>query len=160
MTKVTFYAIDPHGVRHTRSTTAGREYLYTVVARRNFNVELAFARSADWAVTDGKNYDYSVKVIAKGVNPASPDWEIKLDTSNLARAKKSIDGLTRDQYIAKRAELRVSVLEAAKLAGEFNKFLNQGWCSRRDLAEKLLRKYSSSAYYTDANILPATRKGG
>src|SRR3546814_9977328 len=63
---------------------------------------------------DGDNYDY---------------WQ--------RREPAKVEGfVSREDYQAHRRLKRLQAVEAAKEAGEYDRFVALGWCSRKDLAEK------------------------
>src|SRR3546814_19894497 len=64
--------------------------------------------------TDGDNYDY---------------WQ--------RREPAKVEGfVSREDYQAHRRLKRLQAVEAAKEAGEYDRFVALGWCSRKDLAAK------------------------
>lgn len=156
MAKVLYKAIDPNGVVHTRKSA--RTYTHTVVAQYNKAVNLARANDKEWTKTDGRSYDYYVK-IATGNDPypqknysGTAEEQAEVDANNAKRvadAKARIDGLTRDEYIAKELAGRIAAVEAT----DFEEWHNLGWCGRIDLAQKLAS--GAANFYHNATILEA-----
>src|SRR3546814_10563350 len=80
--------------------------------------------------TDGDNYDY---------------WQ--------RREPAKVEGfVSREDYQAHRRLKRLQAVEAAKEAGEYDRFVALGWCSRKDLAEK--QAHSHRKVFTEVTILP------
>src|SRR3546814_4707453 len=83
--------------------------------------------------TDVDNYDY---------------WQ--------RREPAKVEGfVSREDYQAHRRLKRLQAVEAAKEAGEYDRFVALGWCSRKDLAEK--QAHSHRKVFTEVTILPVNR---
>jgi len=137
MTKKTaFFAIDPAGVKHTRSTA--REYTHTVVYLRDKEVALADAKSDGWRKQDGKNYDYYAACVRDGFHANLMHFDhvrndLERQAQDVAFAKTVIGDETREQQIARKLAERVAAVEAT----DFTVWHNAGWCGRLDLAQKV-----------------------
>src|SRR3546814_4178862 len=116
-----------HTVTHEgqafKRTSATRTYQFLVVGKRSYLDALSRAGRMD--KTDGDNYDY---------------WQ--------RREPAKVEGfVSREDYQAHRRLKRLQAVEAAKEAGEYDRFVALGWCSRKDLAEK--QAHSHRKVFTD-----------
>lgn len=152
MTK--YFAIDADGGRHTRSTE--RTYTHTVVVKGGYEHALIGAKAKGWRSTDESNFRYYAEIAAgrdrhpnkaylrDDMSPAERQAELdRVELANaarLARAKLESDGRTVEQYVAWQQELRVARVEERKAKGDFDRWINAGWCGRYDLAVKLAAK--------------------
>lgn len=171
MPKIKYFAIDPNGVTHTR--TSDRIYSHAVVAKHSYDRALAMANDKGWARTDRSNFDYYCQIAAGNHPYAKKHWDevayaahkktvewiadynARMDAANaedLANAIERTQGHTAESYCeAKRLE-RVASVEAKKADGYYDRFFCEGWCGRADLAHKLAAKCKNAV---DVTILPA-----
>src|SRR3546814_219950 len=101
---------------------------FRMVGKRSYMGTLSRAGRRD--KTDGANFDY---------------WQ--------RREPEKVEGcVSREDYQAHRCLKRLQAVEAAKEAGEYDRFVALGWCSRKDLAEK--QAHSHRKVFTEVTILP------
>lgn len=131
----------------------GRVYTHTVVARRSEENALEYASSLH--PVDASNWLYYC-----GTKPYVT-WDGKPDTLTIgddvyhSGAEFKADFPTAESYQEYERDCRLARLEREKAAGEFDTYVNQGWCGRRDLAVKLLDKTLANGYWDHAVILDA-----
>lgn len=155
----TFLAIDPAGATHKR-TSQNRTYAATVVVRKGVEqAQRDFDHGETWRRKhDAENYVYAAAhdtVEKAHARLAAKFPALAADPEYVARdaAKNAafIAGCpTAADYVAKQAAARLAKFEAAKAAGEFERWLNAGWCGRPDLALKLAAQQKG---YAEVRIL-------
>lgn len=169
MPKIKYFAIDPNGERHTRSSE--RVYSHAVVYKDDYAKELANASDKGWTKTDRSNFDYNSRIaagndpyphqhwdrVAYAFHEKTDEWiaahDARMDRENaerLADAKAAIEGHDAASYCEAKRLARVAKIEAKKAAGGYDVFRCAGWCGRLDLAHKLAAKGG-----VDTTILPA-----
>ena len=133
-----YYVIDDNGFEHKR-TSKSRTYTHTVLFQDSPEYALRMAERLDPYGNDSNHYDYMVS-IAEGKT-----WYAHFTQRNMDAAK-AVTCLSKDEYCrGKRAE-RVRRVETDINNGLYGQWGNAGWCGRRDLAEKLLLKYTGERY--------------
>ena len=154
-----FTAIDPQGVTHKR-TSQNRSYAFTVVvlagqayldSRRPNEIEIKKLNDESWDRVENE---------AKGIFPKSEQWR---GSNALASWKKfAIEWMsehTREGVLAEAIAHAHKCYDQCVMVGDDLKYFNAGWCSRRDLAEKLADTQRGKGY-EDVQILVATKVGG
>lgn len=88
------------------------------------------------------------------------DEEVRAEAEkNLARAKEALRGCTTPaEYADRKERQRRAVFNAQVEAGHFEKFVDLGWASRLDLAQKNADGHRS--YYVSVQVLPVTEVDG
>ena len=169
-TMSTYFAIDPAGVKHTRSSLS-RVYSHTVVLRQSYEHDIAAAEAKDNAQQDRHNWDYYVAILTgrdpfperpmttPTMTPAKRDAEIgraaRRNADKLANAKKEIGNpyLGLDAYLSRKHTERIALVERRRAEGYYDRWHNAGWCGRRELAEKLLASQRACAWVAEAVIV-------
>src|ERR1043165_8541508 len=136
-----FYAIDPQGNAHTRNSK-GRVYAYTVVVRPGRDaVNRYLANIAKKAVAAGESYDRTVDE-SKGIFPQRELWRGQKALQSWTDF--AIEYLATGPYsVGREAVVDKARSDAQQQAQDYergmawDRYHNVGWCSRRDLAEKL-----------------------
>jgi len=154
-----FTAIDPQGTVHKR-TSQNRSYAFTVVVLSGAAMlERARPDAAKIKQQNDASWD-RIENEAKGIFPKSEQW----------RGEKALAGwqafsIEWMQTHTREGELAEAIANAekryaARVAGGADlRYHNVGWCSRRDLAEKLANTYRVHNH-EDVRILEAVKVGG
>ena len=133
-----YYVDDWNGVKHTR-TSKNRTYTHTVLFQYSPEYDLREAERLDPNGLDSSNYDYLIRM-AEGNHPYGKPNQRQLDEAKAAAC------LSKDEYCRSERDKRVRRHNARRAEGYYNEWGNAGWCGRRDLAEKLLAKYTGERY--------------
>jgi hypothetical protein len=164
--KTKYFAIDPQGETHTRTTARtythavvvklGRAYAAQQLARRIANTRKQAPKDFAFYLTmiDGTWYTRADRPAALG--KGIPDWMTPAQReAEIADYTKRCAGCTTPEAYAEHALREVETAHAAQIAeGYYDKFGAAGWCGRRDLAEKLAAKERGNGY-EDVVILEA-----
>jgi len=148
MTKTTFFAYDPNGVRHTRSTA--RVYTHTVFARHSYDRELAQAMdNKGWLRTDRSNFHYYTQMASgtyTGTWANGETYTRDVSPKDMTNAQSKIGTMTEDEYVAQCRAERIAVVENRKEDGYYNRYVNLGWCGRRQLADGVISSHRQYGY--------------
>lgn len=173
MPKIAYFATDADGYVHTRNSD--RVYTHTVVFKGGYERAMKMAKDPFHAKTDKKNFGYYSSLAdgshehahPRAFNDYHPSYtaeqiagfkesEKREIEKRIADARAAIEGHTVESYCNKLHVERIARVEAHKAAGDFDRWLNAGWCGRPDLAQTLARKMQADGYV--AEILPASTK--
>ena len=156
-----FTAVDPAGIVHKR-TSQNRVYSHTVVGRRSFNANLKAAQEGH-IPTERSNFKfYMAYVNGTSEYLAKKSWENEEQhkrrvDDEVARAVSALAGTTTfEQYRAMLRENAIARVMKAQREGQYDKYVNLGWCGRLDLAQKLASG-SLAKNYEDVRILEAVK---
>lgn len=150
---------DAAGVVHTRKTV--RDYSHAVAFLPSIDAALRWS-DCDWK-SDGSNFEYWAK-IAAGNDPhptrsyrddparwsaeeiaESLAWAAAQNAERIADAQARTAGHDRASYIAAQRAARVAIIREKEAAGYYQVWQIEGWCGRRDLAQKLAGKIADKA---------------
>ena len=159
-----FYAIDPQGLAHTRSSQR-RTYTHTVVflrgpAKQAADLAQALAYAAKQApetyawyvgMTDGTEEAATKRRYPDLYAQAHYDAEKAKYTAKLA-------GRTVEQFTADEIERARTSHAKSVAAGYYNTFHNAGWCGRYDLAQKLAGQTAGNVFILEALIGKPAKK--
>ncbi len=158
MPSTSYFAIDPCGVTHTR-TSATRLYTHTVVALPSAQNAILSAKSPGMRAHHKRNFSYyadKVRGTSRWLQRNSWESEEKHNARVLAEseaAEAELDGCdTADQYADMLIAATLARIADATRAGHFEAYQNMGWCGRADLAAKLAAKTQGQAYYVAASV--------
>lgn len=148
MSKTKFFAIDPQGVEHLR-TSKNRIYTHTVIVLRGAaHLEAQRPKLADIVARNNKSWD-RIENEAKGIFPNAEQWRgPKALASWQAFAIEWMTKHTREGALAEAIAHDDKVFKARVASGRDLVYENAGWCGRLDLARKLadqMRKNSFEA---------------
>ena len=142
-------ATAPDGTTATRKTS--RSYTHVVFAKLDLgwavarNREHSNAAHSIWE-THRRNWRYH-RDVASGahehgqLDPGIPEWKLQTRERNIEEARVLLERHPAvADYIDHLIGLECRALDADIAAGKFRTWECQGWCSRRDLAEKLASK--------------------
>lgn len=142
MAKATkYFAIDPNGVEHTRSSA--RTYSHTVFFQRSKAAALADVNSPATIKQDRKNGQWYLDCIANGRHESLMHFDhyaknLDEQARDVARAKEKMAGYADAADYAEKLRLEaVAHIEAA----DWTKWYNAGWAGRLDLAHKVAAQY-------------------
>lgn len=139
MSKTKFFAIDPQGVEHLR-TSENRIYTHTVVVLRG---EAYAARqlieALDHATSQApKDYVFHQSMVdGTWYTVQHPQWIDQRNDAEAAKHAAEIADLTVEGYVQKCLKKVRAQHDARHDAGLYAKWHNVGWCGRHDLAQKL-----------------------
>lgn len=160
----TFTAIDPSGKLHKR-TSLNRTYLFTVVSKRSETEARLFLRAPGILAAHRSNYRYH-KAWLDGTSEFLTKPPYRSDEEHaayverhVAEARERLEGCaTADDYIEKCVQEGHARIAEGKANGHYDEWVNDGWCGRRDLAEKLAQKMRGQGR-VEVTILPVKVKG-
>jgi len=140
-----FFVVDPQGKAHTRSSK-GRTYTHTVLS---YIPPVTFedqCKEIGW--TMGQNSDgywKSVKRVADtGVLDHIPDFDPE---RRVQEARDFIaENPSLELYMARIGASALARFENKVEGGHYDRWVNQGWCSRADLAQKLQAQHGGKIY--------------
>jgi len=143
--KQTLFAIDPQGVKHTRTTA--RTYTHTVVVLRGAKyLEAQRPNEAAIKAQNDRMWD-RIENEVKGVFGPGEQWrgQAVLDRWQ-EHAKQWVREHSREADLVQAIE-RAHKSYADRVArGDDLKYENVGWCGRYDLADKLASAQSGQGY--------------
>jgi hypothetical protein len=150
-----FTATDSDGGVHKRSSQS-REYAYTVVAKASYNHAMVVA--LELRKVDLDNFGYCFAMAFKGGYDSRGMWLAPRNEKERQGYEDSLLGCKdAKSYQRKLVEKRRQGVEALLEAGFYDRWQNQGWCSRRDLAENLASNTRNKPYWAKVEILIADR---
>lgn len=162
MTK--FTAIDPSGGLHKR-TSVDRTYTHTVVSKRAVEWDLSFVRAPDRVRVQRSNFrhhlawlDSTSEWLVRSPWESEERHKVEVEQA-LAKAREVIgDNWIEDDWIEAQAQDQIARIEKAKAAGYYDQWVNDGWCGRLDLAQKLASKMAGQGR-VEITILEAKAEG-
>lgn len=139
-----FYAIDPQGIAHTR-TSKSRTYTHTVVVLRGVEMQAAhLARAQRSTLAESVKTHETYIAWAKGFyGPHDRANEIGKPCGEYLQecgAKHMAQYASAEAYEAAQLARRLSLHDRNVKGGDYNTWINLGWCGRLDLARKLAAK--------------------
>jgi hypothetical protein len=163
MTKIKHTATGPNGEVFTR-TSKTRAYSHMACGRPSLEYAMKTATSDSQRAADLRNFDHWFK-LSNGTSRflVRKAWE-KDDAQyadrvagERARADEVLNGsATADDYAASQLAGRIARIEAAKVAGYYDRFIDLGWSSRLDLAQKVAA--SAGAMYAETRVIEAVQQ--
>lgn len=151
--KITLTCTLPDGSKASRTTA--RTYTHVVCGRRSYDEAMRRANSKAAQKHDGKNWDYYAACAAGTYRYAH--WysaEAIADGNAKGRAWIEENGNDRAGYVQRCHMERQERVQAAKLAGEFDRWQALNWASRADLAHKAAASANRHGYYAKTVVVP------
>lgn len=140
------YSAEHNGQIFTRKSQ--RTYTHTVVARRNMDAAIKCESDKAWNKVAFSNHAF----FSQEANPATRKHSV---TPEQEARYQAIAAMTKEQYAESLMRERLARIEKNRLAGDYDRMVNLGWCGRPDLAQKLAAKERASGWYLDVTILEA-----
>lgn len=123
------YFAEINGQKFTRASD--RVYVATVVSKPSY------ALAVQGAINYTNSYD-TPRTMAAWKEALSPDYEFAKYVTAAQRAEYArLIKLGTAGYAAEQLAIKLAQIEKYKAEGYYDKFANDGWCGRRDLAQKL-----------------------
>lgn len=149
-----------HGQTFTR-TSQNRKYSHVVIWRPDYEAALIRA-SYGWKNLDFSNFHHShAKVVGESKFLDRKQWETEEEHKERVErevnaARENLNGCeTAAQYAEMMRQRRVDAVEQNNKDGYYRTWQVVGWCSRRDLAEKLAATERNRARVAEVQIIEA-----
>lgn len=163
MTKIKHSATGPNGETFTR-TSKTRSYTHMAIGRPSYDAAVARANSPESIKGDRRNFAH-YNAFLNGTSEFLPRKSWERDdaafearvATDIARATSALAGCTdADSYAEAKRLARVADVEASKASGVFDRFVDLGWSSRFDLAQKVAA--SAGAMYAETRVIEAVQQ--
>lgn len=151
-------------------TSQSRDYTHAVVVKNSesYHWNRAYNRAGNpyWQSGDRSNFDYATRRASQ--TPGVPftvhvtgcvrpwSYEDTISAEEHAAACAEIEGGF-GAYIERKRQVEIAKFEERKAAGVFEAYGVIGYCSRRDLAEKLAAKERAHPWHDDVQIVEVTK---